>query len=121
MVAVRTTGLALDSIIGYANEDGRLFSLVTREHLEVLLQIANERFQANTERISRFRQLLLARPEEESESKEQRRARKQAQGVQVQRSRQREKEESFGVDLHADTGSPDSIDLNYIMKGFDSP
>jgi tRNA wybutosine-synthesizing protein 3 len=58
MVAVRSAGLSFDSIIGYQSEDGRLVSLVDEEYLHVLMRIANQRFQTNTERISKFRGLL---------------------------------------------------------------
>ena len=60
MVAVRSAGLAFDSIIGYQNEEGLNISMVDERHLRMLVGIANERFRINTERIERFRSALLS-------------------------------------------------------------
>lgn len=57
MVAVRTAGLALGSVIGCTGDDERdleIRSLVNEGYLRMLVNIANERFQANTERVERF-------------------------------------------------------------------
>jgi tRNA wybutosine-synthesizing protein 3 len=74
IVAVRSSGLALESIIGYceANEEishiGEsgddhenliIRSLVTEEYLTLLVNIANERFEENRRRVERFRTNLL--------------------------------------------------------------
>jgi len=88
IVAVRSSGLALESIIGYyeevletndniENEDGNegkqeekrhlkdtaerfvIRSLVTEEYLRLLIMIANERFKENKRRMERFRTNLL--------------------------------------------------------------
>lgn len=59
MVAVRSTGYSFDSIIGYQDNEGRNISLVDESHLRLLVQIANERFKINIERIARFRAQLL--------------------------------------------------------------
>lgn len=69
IVAVRSSGLALESVIGYAegtdddndNDDKEpvVRSLVTEEYLEMLVAISNERFGVNTERKERFRVGLL--------------------------------------------------------------
>lgn len=69
IVAVRSSGLSLESIIGYCEESPRtaddenpsilIRSLVTEEYLQMLVALANERFVANTERVERFRQRLL--------------------------------------------------------------
>jgi tRNA wybutosine-synthesizing protein 3 len=58
MVAVRSMGLAFDSIIGYESVEGTATSLVDEEHLAMLVQIANSRFKTNSERIQRFRASL---------------------------------------------------------------
>ena len=58
MVAVRSAGLSFDSIIGYQSMHGGLVSLVDEAYLHVLMRIANQRFQTNTERISRFGDVL---------------------------------------------------------------
>jgi tRNA wybutosine-synthesizing protein 3 len=71
IVAVRSSGLSLESIIGYCEDfpgapppDDQhpsmlIRSLVTEEYLQMLVALANERFTANTERVKRFRQRLL--------------------------------------------------------------
>ncbi|KAL9119987.1 MAG: hypothetical protein Q9187_003463, partial [Circinaria calcarea] len=62
MVAVRSSGLALASLVGFINEDsGAVQSIVDEGYLKILLNIANERFGANAERIQRFRTNLLQR------------------------------------------------------------
>ncbi|GLA23855.1 hypothetical protein AnigIFM63326_009835 [Aspergillus niger] len=68
IVAVRSAGLSLESVIGYCeetnddNDDGGepiIRSLVTEEFLEMLVNISNERFAVNSERKERFRTNLL--------------------------------------------------------------
>ncbi|GKZ30094.1 hypothetical protein AbraIFM66950_007788 [Aspergillus brasiliensis] len=69
IVAVRSAGLSLESVIGYCEEtdDGDdddngepiIRSLVTEEFLEMLVAISNERFAVNSERKERFRANLL--------------------------------------------------------------
>ena len=72
MVAIRSAGLALESLIGVAvpsdpgTDPGTGTGVLTvrrtvpRAHLRTLLRVANERFAANAERIARFRALLLS-------------------------------------------------------------
>ena len=76
IVAVRSSGLFLESIIGYTccpddDEDDdsiahnpvsptAIHCLVTEEYLRLLVSIANERFTTNSERIGRFRTHLLS-------------------------------------------------------------
>lgn len=59
IVAVRSTGYSFDSIIGYQNENGDNVALVDESYLQILVAIANERFNINTERIGRFQNALL--------------------------------------------------------------
>ncbi|KAL2820018.1 methyltransferase TYW3-domain-containing protein [Aspergillus granulosus] len=68
IVAVRSAGLALESVIGYCEYDGNgnddeghgvIRSLVTEEYLQLLVSMSNERFLTNTERKKRFRAALL--------------------------------------------------------------
>ena len=64
MVAIRSSGLALSSLIGFMDDHvapSKIMSLVNGDYLRLLLEIANERFKANTERIERFRHELLER------------------------------------------------------------
>ena len=88
MVAIRTAGLALGSIIGYALDTGlgeeKLVSLVGEEYLETLLRLANARFSANDERIQRFNdELLMGKRIREPgwEDSQSRRERKRAEGL----------------------------------------
>jgi len=59
MVAVRSTGLALDSVIGWLNADDDCICIVSETYLKGLLAVANERFEENSRRIARFHDLLL--------------------------------------------------------------
>ncbi|KAB8255149.1 methyltransferase TYW3-domain-containing protein [Aspergillus pseudonomiae] len=69
IVAVRSAGLSLESVIGYcedsdaddatATDEPVIRSLVTEEYLQMLVAISNERFAINTERKTRFRESLL--------------------------------------------------------------
>jgi tRNA wybutosine-synthesizing protein 3 len=59
MVAVRCNGLALDSVVGYMDEHNKPVCIVSEEHLNLLNDIATERFRVNMERIQRFRNALL--------------------------------------------------------------
>ena len=64
MVAIRSSGLALSSLIGFMDDHvapPEIISLVDEGYLRLLLEIANERFEANTERIERLRHGLLER------------------------------------------------------------
>jgi tRNA wybutosine-synthesizing protein 3 len=88
MVAVRSTGLGLDSVIGHLDPSGAPICVVSRGYLEGLLAVANERFKENSARIARFRDLLLASNNsgkkgkgEEWEDASVRRERKRAEGL----------------------------------------
>lgn len=65
IVAVRSSGLSLESVIGYCDDEDDssaepvIRSLVTEEYLEMLLAMSNERFGVNAERRERFRASLL--------------------------------------------------------------
>lgn len=59
IVAVRSAGYSFDSIVGYQDVDGRNVALVDERYLRTLVNIANERFNINFDRISRFRKALL--------------------------------------------------------------
>lgn len=60
MVAIRTNGLGLDSIIATVRNDGGMHLLVSSQHIRMLLQLANSRFAINKQRTDRFRDALLA-------------------------------------------------------------
>lgn len=65
IVAVRSSGLSLESVIGYCDDEDEsseepvIRSLVTEEYLEMLLAMSNERFGINAERRERLRTSLL--------------------------------------------------------------
>ena len=95
MVAVRSMGLGLESIIGFGQSEARLPDcIVSEETLETLVEQANERFIENTKRIERFRSLLGKSVSKEAgevkrkgqdgrewESQQVRRERKRAEGL----------------------------------------
>ncbi|KAI5301881.1 hypothetical protein KEM55_001450, partial [Ascosphaera atra] len=65
IVAVRSAGLQLQSVIGYQEEQGDgdgspvLRSLVSESYLQTLVAAANDRFATNTVRKERFRTKLV--------------------------------------------------------------
>ena len=101
MVAVRTSGLAFQSLIGivpnrtYDQEDEaeteeHVALIVSDEYLELLVKIANERFKANAERIQRFEQDVFKReegPRHTWEDSKSRQERKRAEGLEQQTMR----------------------------------
>ncbi|KAH8811398.1 methyltransferase TYW3-domain-containing protein [Xylogone sp. PMI_703] len=58
IVAVRSMGLSLESIIGFHHED-RDICMVPEWQLRNLVEISNQRFVENEKRIERFRELLI--------------------------------------------------------------
>ena len=109
MVAIRSNGLALDSIVGFVDAEGQPTCIVSEAHLSLLTGLANERFTTNTERIQRFRDSLLAAyAQSQSTSAEQssdkyedaamRRERKRAEGLARQEAikAERDKEQFRG-------------------------
>ncbi|KAL2056243.1 hypothetical protein ABVK25_003266 [Lepraria finkii] len=78
MVAIRSSGLALESIVGsmrdcmeiigslsedsggYSNDE-EVHSLVREDYLDLLIKLANERFKTNAERMRRFEEDLFRR------------------------------------------------------------
>jgi tRNA wybutosine-synthesizing protein 3 len=57
MVAVRSMGLAFESLVGF-DINGKQMCSVSEGTLRTLLEVSNDRFQANAARIARFRELL---------------------------------------------------------------
>ncbi|KAL2356652.1 methyltransferase TYW3-domain-containing protein [Cryomyces antarcticus] len=62
MVAVRSSGLAFDAIVGYQGKEGAIVAMVDEMYLRTIVGIANERFLVNSDRINRFRLALLGAP-----------------------------------------------------------
>lgn len=113
MVAIRTAGLAFDSLVGVIpsrtldeNEgkevEEHATKIVTEPYLELLVSVANERFKINAERMWRFEQNLFRREEgigdvwEDSKSRQER---KRAEGLEqrrmLQKSQRNQKRGSF--------------------------
>lgn len=91
MVAIRSSGLAFESIVGSQFEgdenNDEVYSVVAENYLQILIQIANERFKTNTERIKRFEEDLFRReapPSAVWEDSKTRQARKRAEGLELQ-------------------------------------
>lgn len=97
MVAVRTSGLGLESIVASVTQDDkgevpRFQPLVSKDYYTMLLEISNERFEANQQRIDKFRASLRDSMALENkklqhiaewESPEARRQRKRKQGLEA--------------------------------------
>ena len=100
MIAIRTAGVALESLVGLIpdriqdQKDGteteeHVIRIVSEEYLELLVNIANERFKTNAERMNRFEQDLFKRESglgqawEDSKSRQER---KRAEGLKQQQT-----------------------------------
>ena len=100
MIAVRSSGLALSSLIGFLSTDGdgeeAVQGMVDEKHLRLLLELGNARFEANAERIRRFEANLFAGRECQGgrwEDASKRRERKRAEGL---REKERVQHENAG-------------------------
>ncbi|KAL8688149.1 MAG: hypothetical protein Q9224_004961 [Gallowayella concinna] len=129
MVAVRSAGLAFESVIGVVQNpanppqashksDGEeemqqqrekeeiIEALVDEDYLEMLVDIANERFEANTERIRRFEEALFGiegkKIEYEWEDRETRNERKKREGLARREELRNRGERQRAVDGDAD-------------------
>ncbi|KAI9768939.1 MAG: hypothetical protein M1840_004535 [Geoglossum simile] len=107
MVAVRSTGLVFDSVVGYLHDSTDctptplIFSSVGEPYLRSLVAIANMRFQENTRRIERFAEALgtvhqpgiLLKPDDrEWEDGDIRRERKRAEGLEKKQAMQEQRQ-----------------------------
>ncbi|KAI1638019.1 methyltransferase TYW3-domain-containing protein [Biscogniauxia mediterranea] len=88
MVAIRSMGLALESLVGVQHADSAPTCTVPQEYLQTLLRVSNERFEENKKRITRFRAAILQAAEppkkkdgSEWEDAQARRERKKAEGL----------------------------------------
>ncbi|KAL8894725.1 MAG: hypothetical protein Q9207_008430 [Kuettlingeria erythrocarpa] len=126
MVAIRSAGLALESIIGVVHEPPLLTgrasqeadewpaeetveALVDERYLEMLVHLGNERFVANTERIRRFEDALFdakSNKMDDWEDQETRQDRKRREGLQRKEALKAEHNDSptsvEAVDKHKD-------------------
>ena len=88
MVAIRTAGLALGSVVGVCNDgttegEEEIRGLVDDEYLKILVGLANERFVANRDRVARFERELFVKsgPSKFWEDGDARRERKRREGL----------------------------------------
>lgn len=125
MVAVRSIGLTFDSVIACEANDGRMVPVVDEKYLRSLVELANERFAVNTERIERFRAHLVAQFQQPGEGTKlskgkkgqagwedatARRERKRAEGLQNQQLKVKHYAQSdTNASTHAD------IDLDNVF------
>ncbi|KAK8216037.1 methyltransferase TYW3-domain-containing protein [Phyllosticta capitalensis] len=109
MVAVRSIGLAFDAVVGYEDEDGKMVAVVSEPYLRSLVELANERFAVNTERIARFRSHLLEQYRQNGKQSKNkkgadwedaaaRRERKRAEGLKLQQAKAKEQRTSESND-----------------------
>lgn len=129
MVAIRTAGLAFESLVGVIlnrtqeDEDGddiedHMTRIVNEEYLELLISIANERFKMNVERIRRFEQDLFKREENQGqtwEDSKSRQERKRAEGLNQQQTLRKAQMGQQGndfleSDIDEDTGNAGLFD-----------
>lgn len=93
IVAVRTSGLALESVIGYLEEnksqDGCISvrSLVSEDYLSLLFKISNERFQTNSDRMERFYSKLMELTGMQTSDRSSRRGQREDPNVRRERKR----------------------------------
>lgn len=136
IVAVRSSGLSLESVIGYCDDDESdeplIYSLVTEEYLEMLIAMSNERFGVNAERRERFRSSLLescssvqslpgkgkARGKEDWEDPVVRRERKKAEGLMRKKLLESQKAaDSSGQDFDDMNDAGGDIEVARSMAG----
>ena len=121
MVAVRTSGLAFSSLVGFLTyqEEGRevLQSMVDENHLRLLLNLGNSRFKANADRINRFEKNLFESNQASNGSREDpmlRRQRKRADGLKdrtrVKQQRAGKERASGSVNHQVSDEDPDSLE-----------
>ena len=105
--------------MGYVGEDGHIFSFVSENYLGLLVQTANERFKTNTDRISRFRSLLLSKYEKISNKysedlKNSQDVRKR-EGVFMRQKREMQADGSGNVESSFKSSSEDHLNLNILF------
>jgi tRNA wybutosine-synthesizing protein 3 len=114
MVAVRSTGLAFDSIIGHLHDSTDhtpeippIFSSVGEQYLRSLVEIGNVRFQENARRIKRFVEaldilhqsdIMVTPKDREWEDADTRRERKRAEGMKKRLALQERRLQNYSMD-----------------------
>jgi tRNA wybutosine-synthesizing protein 3 len=115
IVAVRSSGLALESIVGireYHSDGDVARSLVSEEYLRMLVDIAHERFKTNTQRVDRFRTKLMELQSSSSkpqgwEDPDVRRARKRMEGLQRKKDMEAANSKNLSTVVDEDLGFPE--------------
>ncbi|RFU35011.1 hypothetical protein B7463_g1337, partial [Scytalidium lignicola] len=98
IVAVRSMGLSLESIIGFHHQ-GQEICMVPEWQLHNLVELSNKRFAENKKRIERFRELLIGGKRTEAlvanswEDSDVRRERMRAEGLKRREALREEREE----------------------------
>lgn len=127
-VAVRTLGLAMDTIVGYSGESERGdegddigWSLVEEQYLARLVRIVNTKFATNFERMERWKQLIDEAFSEKKtstnwESSDARRHRKRHEGLQRQAAMQ-DNNENTEVSMTDKDGDVDLQGLANLDEG----
>ena len=130
MVAIRTAGLAFESLIGVIpsrkldenegeEDEEHVTKIVTEAYLELLVSIGNERFKVNAERMRRFEQALFKREEGVGdlwEDSKRRQERKRAEGLEQRRMLQKSQR-------NQERGSFSALNVDEVMDNaalFDS-
>ena len=123
MVAIRTAGLAFESLIGVIpsrtldeNEgeevEEHVIKIVSETYLELLVSIANERFKINAERMRRFETDLFKREEDLAdgwEDSKSRQERKKAEALEQRRTLQKSQR-------NQEKGSFSAFDVAEVME-----
>lgn len=101
MVAIRTQSLNLDCVVGVTSSDSSaIHPLVTKEYIQLLLQVCNERFVENKKKMDKLsgdlEKVLFPAPAEPSnwEDAEARKLRKREEGLARADEVRRSKEEA---------------------------
>ena len=123
MTAVRTTGLAFDSVVGYESADGHLVPMVEESYMRVLVQLANERFVVNKERTERFREALrmqfsphkAGKHNDDWEPTEVRKARLRAEGL-ARQSKTRGQADPPAREPQQHVDTDDAIGLGSVLR-----
>lgn len=111
-VAIRTSGLALGSLIGYKCDDkdgDEIQGIVDEDYLTILMGLANERYRANVERMQRFHDNLFRneKPGVGWEERSARQERKRTAGLEKRRVLRSQRamlelEGNLGTDVNED-------------------
>jgi len=102
MVAVRSMGLSLSSLVGRCGPSGDAICNISDDELRTLIEIGNKRFKENEKRITRFRELLRRSSEgKEWEDSKSRGGRKRREGLEKRELMRRDgvEKDVDGVDV----------------------